>query len=401
MDRFSARDMGFSLSQISTGDCAAACARAAAADLIFKINSENITINHSNGASRTYMVMRVNDHCNRQECQYSATMEGGMPPDIKYRANIHVNVSRIRDIREVPGNVHIDIRYGNLFLQGGEGIGSAATDRPGIRAGEALIEPECRKLIFDSVADVCEASDGAQLLMITVSCPEGMMIAARQAAGQNAFVGGITIMGSYGHIPPVHMRDISNSIDAQIRAQTAQGVKSILVSPGDYCAAQIAKSLHVDLKTSVNCYNFPGQAIDQAVHEHVENLLLVGNAGKLVKLAAGIMNTNSTASDARREIFAAHTALVGGTAPQAKTIMGCVTVDEMLALLDSWGLRDRVMQSIMAEIEQSVRRRCGGRLRFGVALFSEQFGLLGQTSDTKNVLIKVSQEQYALSLRMK
>ena len=58
-------------------------------------------------------------------------------------------------------------------------------------------------------------------------------------------------------------------------------------------------------------------------------------------------------------------------------------------------------QSIMHQIELSVRRRCHGKLRFGVALFSEQFGLLGQTSDTRNVLVKVSQEQYALSLKMK
>ena len=60
-----------------------------------------------------------------------------------------------------------------------------------------------------------------------------------------------------------------------------------------------------------------------------------------------------------------------------------------------------IMQSIMNSIEINVKKRCHGKLRFGVALFSEQFGLLGQTSDTKNVLVKVSQEQYALSLKLK
>ena len=401
MDRFSARDMGFSLSQISSGDCAAAAARAAAADLIFKIGYENVTINHSHGASRTYMLQRFDEHCNSDQSEYVALMEGGVSPDIRERANIHVCVSRIKDIRETADNSHIDLRYPNLFLRGGEGIGTAAADTGGIKKGQPLIEKESRALIFDAVADVCEASDGNQLLMITVSCPEGMMIAAKQAMGQNTFVGGITIRGSYGHIPPIHMREISDSIDAQMHFQTRQGIKSILVSPGKYCAEQIAQSLHVDLKTSILCYNFPGQAIDEAVAEGVENMLLVGNVGKLVKLAAGIMNTNSTASDARKEIFAAHTALVGGTSAQAKTLMGCTTVDEMLSLLDNWGLRDRVMQSIMGQIEISVRRRCHGKLRFGVALFSEQFGLLGQTSDTRNVLVKVSQEQYALSLKMK
>ena len=401
MDRFSARDMGFSLSQITSGDCAAAAARAAAADLIFKINNENVTINHSHGASRTYMLQRVDNKCDNDQSEYVALMEGGMAPDIRERANIHVCVSRIKDINETADNSHIDLRYPNLFLRGGEGIGTAAVDMNGIKKGQPLIEKECRALIFDAVADVCEASDGYQLLMITISCPEGMMIAAKQAMGQSAFSGGITIMGSYGRIPPIYMREISNSIDEQIRFQTRQGIRSILVSPGRYCSDKINQSLHVDLKTSIFCYNLPGEAIDEAVAEGVQNFLLVGNAGKLVKLAAGIMNTNSSASDARREIFAAHVALVGGTSTQAKTLMGCVTVDEMLSLLDKWGLRDMVMQSIMVQIENSVRRRCHGKLQFGVALFSEQFGLLGQTSDTRNVLMKVSQEQYALSLKMK
>ena len=401
MDRYVGRDMGLTLSHATTGDCAAAAARAAAADLVFKIDYENVTINHKGGAFRTYMVKRNPARCNETHSEYSVLMEGGVAPDIRDKANIVVNVSRITDIASAAENSCIDVRYGNLFLKGGEGVGTASENRPGIRKGEPLIEKEARALIFDAVAGVCEASDGAQLLLITVSCPDGIMIAAKQTIGQNTFPGGITIMGSYGSIPPVHMRDISNSIDNQILFQTRQGIKSILVSPGKYCAEAINTQLHVDLKTCIMCYNFPGQAIDMAVQEHVENLLLVGNVGKLVKLSAGIMNTNSTASDARREIFAAHTAMVGGTSSQAKIIMGCNSVDEIIALIDSWGLRDRVMTSIMGRIHESVRRRCGGKLNFGVALFSESFGLLGQTVNTKNVLVKVSQEQYALSLKMK
>ncbi len=400
MDRYGTV-LGHVSGHLSSGDCAAAAARAAAANLIFRIKYENVSIAQSNGGTVSCPVSQVVENCNAIQSEYVAVMEGGTPPDIREKCNIHVCVSRISDVRTIRENAFIDIRYGNLFLQGGEGIGTAASDMPGIRKGEALIEKDARTLIFDAVSDVCEMSDGAQLLLVTVSCPEGMMIAAKHSMGQNVFSGGVTIMGSSGSLLPVHMRDISDSIDAQIRFQTAQGVKSILVSPGNYCAKKIYESLHVDLKTSIFCYNFPGQAIDTAVEEKVENLLLVGNAGKLVKLAAGIMNTNSTAADARKEIFAAHISMVGGTAAQAKTIMGCVTVDEMLALLGAWGLRERVMQSIMGQIERSVMGRCRGKLKFGVALFSEEFGLLGVTSETKNVLIKVSQEQYALSLRMK
>ncbi|MCR5670162.1 MAG: cobalt-precorrin-5B (C(1))-methyltransferase [Butyrivibrio sp.] len=401
MDKFGTRNMGFILSPLSSGDCAAAAARAAAADLIFSIESENITVHHKNGASRTISVTKIEEKCSADYKEYSAVMEGGTAPDIREKAHIHVGVSFIHDMSTVDANAHIDLRYGNLFLAGGEGIGSAPEARPGLLKGEPLIEKDSRKLIFDAVNKVCEMSDGAQLLLIRVSCPEGAIIAAKQTMGQNVFTGGITIMGEYGSIDRLHQRDISNIIDRQIMAQTAMGVKSILVAPGYYCADAIYKELHVDLKTCIRCYNFPGHAIDEAVAQGVENLLLVGNVGKLVKLAAGIMNTNSTASDARKEIFAAHTSFVGGTSNQGKIIMNCVCVDEILAHLDSWGLRESVMESIMGRVQEAVKRRCGGKLNFGVALFSETFGLLGQTENITNVITKVSQEQYALSLKLK
>ncbi len=400
MDRFDARDSGLIISPLTTGDCAAAAARAAAASLLFKFDYEYVTIQHE-GNTRTISVYKDAEKCSRDEAHFYAVMEGGMAPDIRDKADIHVSVSRVTDFRKVDSRAYMDVRYGNLFLYAGEGIGIAAVDAPPTRKGQANIEKDARKLIFDAVAGVCEISDGAQPLLIKVSCPEGIMIAAKQSNALNAFMGGIGIMGNYGTISDVHQRDIAGSIENQIREQIELGVKSILVSPGDYCADKIYEGIHLSLKTAVNCFNFPGSAIDAACDAGVENLLLVGNVGKLVKMAAGIMNTNSYASDGRREIFAAHTAIVGGTSSQVRTVMGCITCDEILALLNNWGLRDRVMASIMGKINEAVARRCNGRLKFGVALFSEEFGLLGATVDTRNVLIKVSQEQYALSLKLK
>ena len=400
MDRFDARDSGLIISPLTTGDCAAAAARAAAASLLFKFDYEYVTIQHD-GNTRTISVYKDAEKCNNNESHFYAVMEGGMAPDIREKADIHVSVSKVTDFRTVESKAFMDIRYGNLFLYAGEGIGIASVDSFTAKRGQALIEKDARKLIFDAVAGVCEISDGAQPLLIKVSCPEGMLIAAKQAVGQNGFMGGIGIMGSYGTISSVHQRDIASSIENQIQAQIDMGVTSILVSPGDYCADKIYEGIHVSLKTAINCFNFPGSAIDAACEAGVENLLLVGNVGKLVKMAAGIMNTNSYASDGRREIFAAHTAIVGGTSSQVRTVMGCTTCDEILALLNNWGLRDRVMASIMGKINEAVGRRCNGRLRYGVALFSEEFGLLGATADTRNVLVKVSQDQYALSLKLK
>ncbi len=379
---------------ISSGECVAAAARAAAADLIFRIRYDNVTIYHPDGTSRLYATKRVAEGCNKDQSEYVVAMEGGAAPDIREKASFHVIVSRIKDMNDMAAdNVIIGSRFRNLFIRGGEGI---AADK-----GKAIIDKDSRRMIFDAVAGVCEASDGAQLLMVTVSCPEGMLIAAKQATGQTAFAGGVGIMGSQGRFQKLHTRDITKAIDDQIIRQVNAGVTSILVSPGDFCAQKIAETLHLDLKTSIFCNNYPGEAIDKAVELGVQNLLLVGNAGKLIKLAAGIMNTDSKASDGRREIFAAHTSLVGGNSNQVRAVMNCRTVDEMLSALETFGLRERVMQSIMSAIDLSVKKRCGGRLKAGIVLYSEEFGLLGQTADTKNVLVKVSQEQYSLSLKLK
>ncbi len=401
MDRFVVSDRNTVVtSPISSGDCAAAAAQAAVADLLFRIRFENVEILHDRG-SRSYAVKRIDADCNPKQSVYGCVLEGAMPPDIKERAEIRACVSYIDDFSRVSDKAFVHPRYPNLFLTGGEGIGSSQGDRPGFGNGEALLDKSVRDTIFEAVGDVCEISDGAQLLMITISCPEGMMIAASNTMGQTAFAGGIAIIGEHGKIQKIHQRDITASIDAQIKRQVNLGVTSVLVSPGDYCSDKINQQLHVPLTTAVHCFNYPGQAIDTCAELGVENMLLVGNVGKLIKLAAGITNTNSFASDGRKEIFAAHTSIVGGTSSQVRTVMGCTTCDEILGLLTNWGIRDRVMGSIMTSINEFVIARSFGRLNLAVALFSEEFGLLGSTSNTKNVLIKVSQEQFALSLKLK
>ncbi len=402
MDRFTTRDLGnhnVSLTRLSTGECAAAAAHAAAADLLFRIRHESVEI--AGTTSKLCQVRRNDEGCGPRKSEYIANYEGGNPPDIKEKAQIIATVSYIDDFNAISENAFVSPFYPNLFLTGGEGIGTASGGTAGFLNGEALIDAGTRRMIFDTVGEICEVSDGAQLLLITIRCPEGMMIAASAAMGQTTFTGGISIIGEYSKLCAVHQRDITSSIDEQIKKQVDMGVKSVLVAPGSFCAEQIDKQLHVPLKTAVYCYNYPGQAIDSCVANGVENLLLVGNVGKLVKLAAGITNTNSFASDGRREIFAAHTAIVGGTASQVRTVMSCTTCDEILALFTNWGLRDRVMMSVMNSINEYANSRSRGRLNLGVALFSEEFGLLGQTVGTKNVLVKVSQEQFALSLRLK
>ncbi len=72
-----------------------------------------------------------------------------------------------------------------------------------------------------------------------------------------------------------------------------------------------------------------------------ENMLLIGNIGKLVKTAAGIMNTHSKVADGRAEIMAIHAVLNGGDRTAAEKIMDCINTDEMIEVLKKYKIFEK------------------------------------------------------------
>ncbi len=66
--------------------------------------------------------------------------------------------------------------------------------------------------------------------------------------------------------------------------------------------------------------------------------------------------------------------------------MTCINTEEMLQYLEEWGLREAVIQSICVRIKEYVTRRTGGKLRFGILLFSESFGFLGETEGSSELV---------------
>ena len=164
--------------------------------------------------------------------------------------------------------------------------------------------------------------------------------------------------------------------------------RRILAVPGNYGQRYVEQQLGLRGVPVVEVSNYIGEAIDLAVSYGATDFLLVGNVGKLVKLAAGIMNTHSRVADGRWEIFAAHLALCGGTRAQVEAIREATTTEEMLTRLEEMGLRASVMASIMGEIEAHMVHRIRGQMDFGVIVYSERFGRVGETTGAARLLEK-------------
>ena len=167
-----------------------------------------------------------------------------------------------------------------------------------------------------------------------------------------------------------------------------RSARRILAVPGNYGQRYVEQQLGLRGVPVVEVSNYIGEAIDLAVSYGATDFLLVGNVGKLVKLAAGIMNTHSRVADGRWEIFAAHLALCGGTRAQVAAMREATTTEEMLTRLEAMGLRVPVMASIMGEIEAHMAHRIRGQMNFGVIVYSERFGRVGETAGAARLLEK-------------
>ena len=167
----------------------------------------------------------------------------------------------------------------------------------------------------------------------------------------------------------------------------AYGADRLLLTPGNYGLDFLCRSgLELPGVPCVKCSNFLGEALDMAGGEGFSAVVVVSHAGKLVKVAGGVMNTHSRLADCRMEILVAHAAVQGADQVLCRRLMEVATVDAGIALLEEAGLRRPVMASLMAAIQTHLERRAGGVFQVGAVMFSNEYGLLGQTRQAEELL---------------
>lgn len=376
---------------ITTGTCSAAAAQAAAMQLLLGVESHAVTLRTPKGMTVSVPVYLLES--DSRKASYKVVKDSGDDPDVTNGTDVCVTVEFVKQrvCEQKDGSQDRSCAFTSesfpyLTLDGGIGIGRVTKEGLEQAVGQAAINHVPRQMIFDAVADVCEKANVCEPLHITVWMPEGETLAKRTFNPKLGIEGGLSILGTSGILEPMSEQAIVATIETEIRQLHAVGEEKVLVTPGNYGQAYASEYLGLDLAKSVKSSNYIGDTIDLAISYGMKDFLLVGNIGKLVKLAAGIFNTHSKVADGRGEIFAVHAAMAGAGANVVQEIYNCINTDRMLDVVEREGLREDVMQSILAAIEKHVDGRIGDAMRFGVIVFSEKYGYLGQTADTAAVL---------------
>lgn len=274
-----------------------------------------------------------------------------------------------------------------ITLDGGAGVGRVT--KPGLDqpVGAAAINSVPRRMIREAAEAVCEELGYGGGLAIVISVPNGEELAKKTFNPMLGIEGGVSILGTSGVVEPMSERALIDTIELELRQAAALGGKRVILTPGSYGEAYVHEIGLDDRGVPVvKCSNFIGDALDAAAALGFCEVLLAGHIGKLVKLAGGVMNTHSRQADCRAELFTAHAAVCGASPALCRALMKAVTADACLALLEEAGLKEAVLESLLAAIQTHLDRRAAGRLCVGAVLFSNRYGGLGATAEAASIL---------------
>ena len=271
-----------------------------------------------------------------------------------------------------------------VTIDGGEGVGRVTKAGLDQSVGAAAINSVPRRMIAEAAEAACREAGYSGGLSVVISVPDGERLAKKTFNPLLGVEGGVSILGTSGVVEPMSERAIVDTIETELRQKRAEGFSRVILTPGNY-GQEFLKTRGYGAPY-VKYSNFLGDALDCAAALGFEDALLVGHVGKLVKLAGGVMNTHSKYADCRAELFCAHAAANGADAALCRRLMDAATADACIALLDEAGLRPAVLDSLLTAMQRRLDRRAGDKLRAGAVVFSNEYGLLGETAAAKTIL---------------
>jgi cobalt-precorrin-5B (C1)-methyltransferase len=259
----------------TTGTCASAAAKAAVAWLVSGSPAETVEVALPGGRRVSFPLCDVHpSHPGR----VAVTKDAGDDPDVTNGAHITVSAAWL-DGDHPPGTVE---------LTAGEGVGTVTLAGLGLPVGFPAINRVPARMIRAAVAEVTDRP-----VRLTISVPGGEQMAAKTSNARLGIVGGISILGTTGIVRPFSTASWRASVVQQVDVAATQGEGHIVLSTGGRTDAA-AQRLLPDLAAVcfVEVGDFTGIALRRAAAAGVGQVTFVGMAGKIAKLAAGVLMTH-------------------------------------------------------------------------------------------------------------
>lgn len=371
----------------TTGSCSAAAAGAAARAALTGEFPEKAVILLPQGKRLALPVLHKEKEKHMAVC--AVKKDSGDDPDVTNGALVFAQIrlvvrSEFEERCSQPGAV---VMGENILLKGGLGIGTVT--KPGLACsiGEPAINPMPRKMIEQAVKSEMERADYDGFAEVIISIPEGVSLAEKTFNPKLGIKGGISVLGTTGIVEPMSEQALIDTIKVEMQVCRAAGNRTAVITPGNYGKRFLKDSTDITEEMTVKSSNFIGEALDFAVEEQFEAVVLSGHLGKLIKVAGGVMNTHSKYGDGRMDFMADIAKACGADQNLVENILGCVMVDEAVRILGEAGLAEAAMEETARRVCLHMERRTGMK-NCGAIIFSNKYGLLAQTENVPQLLRK-------------
>jgi len=259
----------------TTGTCASAAAKAAVLGLLGGRPPDEVEVGLPRGERVSFAVA---DRVPGDPGRAAVVKDAGDDPDVTHGAHLTVTAVWLGDDRPA----------GTVELLAGEGVGTITLPGLGLPVGAPAINRVPARMIRAAVTEVTDRP-----MRLTVSVPGGEAMAAKTSNGRLGIVGGISILGTTGIVRPFSTASWRASVVQQVDVAAAQGLDRMVLSTGGRTDAA-AQRLFPELPSVgfVEVGDFTGIALRRAVAGAMRQVTFVGMAGKITKLAAGVLMTH-------------------------------------------------------------------------------------------------------------
>lgn len=320
-----------------------------------KESEYGITTGSAATAAALAALLSINGRVNEVEIE---TPIGELNIQVEYSEKLNSNSGRASVVKfpyndpDVTKNLEIfaDVtltKGSDVVVIGGDGVGIVT--KPGLQVpvGNAAINPTPMNMIKSNIARHLPEGKGAEIIIFI---PKGRELAKRTLNPRLGIVDGISILGTTGYARSMNLKSYKTSFRCQIDVAVAEGYRSLVFVPGNIGEAIARSILEVDNDQIIQIGNFVGYMLKEASKEGVKNITLLGHAGKIIKISAGIFNTKHSIADGRKEILAVHASISGADRELVAQIFRSNTTEDMMQLLDKHGMVLQVFNSIASKI---------------------------------------------------
>ncbi|MDQ1501392.1 MAG: cobalt-precorrin-5B (C1)-methyltransferase [Actinomycetota bacterium] len=282
----------------TTGTCASAAAKAAATGLFTGVRPETVEVGLPGGDRVSFP---VEAGPSGEPFEAVVVKDAGDDPDCTDGARMTATVTFAADRAGAAGHE----------LLAGDGVGTITLPGLGLTVGAPAINPVPRAMILAALAEVTERP-----LVVTFSVPGGQAMAARTTNERLGIVGGISILGTTGIVRPFSTAAYRASVVQQIDVAAAQGHDLVVLATGSRSESHVLAAWpDVPEVCVVEVGDFTGIALRRAAGAGMHRAVFVGMAGKITKLAAGVMMTHFHRSQVDTDLLA-EVARVTGAPPE-------------------------------------------------------------------------------------